>query len=85
MKNVHIENSYYIWKPRDMRCMIQRKCFDQLHSYYPEVVLNRSYFSMYVEWWFHNIGYYITRPFCFIEAIKFINLRCKDVDLEEWV
>ena len=84
MNNVHIKNSYYIWKLSDMRCMIGRKCFDQLNSYYPEVVLNRNYWSMYIEWWLHNIGYYTTKPFCFIDSINEINLRCKDVDLEAW-
>lgn len=84
MKNLHIEDSYNIWNISDMRYIIRRNCFDQLHSFYPEIELNRSCFTMYVEWCLHNIGYYITKPFCFIEPIRFINLICKDVDLQEW-
>lgn len=83
-KNIHISNSYRIWDPVYMRLIINNKCFYALNSFYPEVILNRSYCSMYIEWWLHNIGYYITKPFCFIEPIRFINLRCKDVDLQEW-
>lgn len=50
---------------------------------FPTVLLNRSYEGMYFEWWLHNIGYYITLPFIFIPCIKKLNLRFKDVDLEE--
>ena len=57
-----------------MKKLIQEKCINQN----PTELLNRTYFSMYVEWWLHNIGYYITKPFSFLEEI---NLRCKDVDL----
>jgi hypothetical protein len=85
MKNIHIENSYKIWDPVYMRLIITNKCFYVFHSYYPEVMLNRNYCSMYIEWWMHNIGYYITKPFCFIGFFNNINLRCKDVDLEKWV
>lgn len=84
MKVIHIDNSYNIWNINDMKYIIYDKCRSQYSSYYPEVQLNRTYCSMYIEWWLHNIGYYITKPFCDIESIKKINLRCKDVDLEEW-
>lgn len=83
MKNIHVDNSYNIWKPSKMKDIIDKKCYEQYNSYFPEVELNRDYDSMYVEWWMHNIGYYVTKPFCFIEPIKKINLRCKDVDIEE--
>lgn len=85
MKNIHIENSYSIWKIPHMQLSIQRNCFSQLNSYNSEVTLNRSYLSMYIEWWLHNIGYYITKPFCFIKGINGLNSRCKDVDLQEWL
>ena len=84
MKNIHIENSYNIWDPDAMQYRIYKKCLEQYDSDFPERQLNRSYTSMYVEWWLHNIGYYVTKPFCHIECWKKINLRCKDVDLEEW-
>ena len=84
MKNLHIENSYDIWDWIDMHLIIMNACLQKYNSYSPETTLNRSYFSMYIEWWLHNIGYYITKPFCFNKKIFAINLRCKDVDLEEW-
>ena len=83
MKNIHINDSYKIWNPLGMRCILVNECFKQFASFYPDKVLHRSFLSMYVEWWLHNIGYYVTKPFYFIDAIYFINLRCKDVDLEE--
>lgn len=83
MKNIHIENSYNIWSADDMRHIILYKCYEQYGSWMPEIQLNRDYFSMCVEWWLHNIGYYVTKPLCFIEFFKKINLRCKDVDINE--
>ena len=50
----------------------------------PCSLLNRTYFDMYIEWILHNIGYYVTKPLCSFKYFKSINLRCKDVDLEEW-
>ena len=84
MKNIHIENSYNVWSADDMQYIILHECYWQHGSWLPEIQLNRNYFSMCVEWWLHNIGYYITKPLCFIEFFKNINLRCKDVDLNEW-
>lgn len=82
---IHIPFSYDIWKPSDMKYYIDketRRCFK---SDNPEQVLNRSYFSMYVEWWLHNIGYYLTYPFCDDFDYFFdLNNRFRDVDLEEW-
>ena len=83
MNNIHIDDSYNIWRPKSMKLIIRAKSYIT-YNFNPEGVLNRSYRSMIIEWWLHNIGYYVTKPFCFIEKIKEINLRCKDVDLEEW-
>lgn len=85
MKNIHIENSYNIWRPVRMDFIIILKCFKEYHAILPDEALNRSWVSMYIEWWLHNIGYYVTKPFCKIEFFKKINLRCKDVDLNEWM
>lgn len=49
-----------------------------------EACLNRPFLTMCIEWWLHNIGYYLTKPFCCFDSINKINMRCKDVDLEEW-
>ena len=83
MKSVQIKNSYRIWRPCHMRLHIKFGCKAKYDSYFANEVLHRSYLSMYIEWWLHNIGYYLTKPFCFIGFIKKINLRCRDVDLEE--
>lgn len=83
MKSIQIKNSYRIWKPSIMKRCIRIECIYKYDMASADRVLHRSYLSMYIEWWLHNIGYYLTKPFCFIPFIKKINLRCKDVDLEE--
>ena len=83
MKNIHIENSYYIWDINRMRYLINKESLLKYRSISPTKLLNRNYFSMYVEWWIHNIGYYITNPLCFIPFFKSINNRFMHVDLEE--
>lgn len=84
MNNIHINNSYNIWQTKRMKEKIVAESTRAYHSSSADVVLNRSFSSMYVEWWLHNIGYYITKPMHFIDAARNINLRCKDVDLDEW-
>lgn len=76
---MHFENSYNIWSIKKMYMMISE------YTTNPKEDMNRTFPGMYIEWWLHNIGYYITKPFCFIKYFNFINLRCKDVDLEEWI
>ena len=68
-----------------MKEIIENACLQKYDSNSPQTILQRTYNSMYVEWWLHNIGYYITKPFCFIDRINKINLRCKDVDINEWI
>jgi hypothetical protein len=79
-KSIQIKDSYKIWRPSIMYGKIMYECFSNYDSVMAEQVLNRSYIGMYLEWWLHNIGYYLTRNIACLEAI---NLRCKDVDLEE--
>ena len=78
MTILHFDNSYKIWSPIKMCNMMQSKCD------YRNVtdVMNRSLLSLWCEWWLHNIGYYLTKPFLFLKGY---NLRFKDVDLEEYV
>ena len=82
---ISISDSYSIWFPRTMKRLIQEQSITKYNAADVIELLNRSYNSIYIEWWLHNIGYYITKPFCFNKKIYEINLRCKDVDLEEWV
>lgn len=37
--------------------------------------------ALVIEWWIHNVGYYLTKPFVFIPAIRALNVRFRDVDL----
>lgn len=81
---IRINNSYCIWLPKQMKLLIQNQALYKYGTMDVKSVLNRGYISLYIEWWFHNIGYYITKPFCFIESVQDTNARFKDVDLESW-
>lgn len=85
MRNLHIENSFNVWNPIKMRQIIDEevKSVATHHLETAEQYLHRSYVSLYIEWWLHNIGYYLTKPLCFISKFNWYNTRCKDVDLEE--
>lgn len=84
MKVIHIENSYNIWRTNRMLYYIEVTCMSTYKRYSANHVLNRSYESMYIEWWLHNIGYYVTKPFIRFEKIRNLNERFKHVDIEEW-
>ena len=84
MKVIHINNSYRYWRINTMKCIIDYMALNEYCSGNAQKLLHRSYKSMYIEWWLHNIGYYLTWPLSFIPYFKSINERCRDVDLEEW-
>lgn len=84
MKNIHMTNSFWVWNPRDMKYIIAVKSYLELGTLDAQEVLNRSYNSMCIEWWLHNIGYYLTKPLCRFSYFKNLNQRFKDIDLEEW-
>lgn len=83
MKNIRIENSYRIWSIDHMTVFIMAECSDKYGDIFANKMLNRSWQGMYIEWWLHNIGYYLTLPFVKNEKIKALNERFKHVDLEE--
>ena len=83
MKNIHIENSYNIWTIPHMKSEIWHHCRLRYDTPRADLILHRSWASMYIEWWLHNIGYYLTLPFCEYDFIRRLNLRFKHVDLEE--
>lgn len=85
MKNLHIEDSYKIWSTDNMSVFIMDECKEKYGSPLAEKVLNRTYRGMYIEWYLHNIGYFLTLPFIKIPKIKSLNDRFKDVDLEEHI
>lgn len=83
MKFLQIKEGYTVWYPSVMKFLLQVLCLGKYQSKKVNEILNRSYISMYIEWWLHNIGYYITIPFCKIHWVKKLNDRFKDVDIEE--
>ena len=85
MKNIHIDNSYSIWSTGHMKSEIMHKCHMIYGTLRADLMLHRSWKSMYFEWYLHNIGYYLTLPFIKKEFFNHINKRCKDVDLEEYI
>jgi hypothetical protein len=64
---------------------ICEECFMEYGSSDAEDELNRSMRGMIIEWYLHNIGYYITLPFIKKESIKKLNIRFKHLDLEEHI
>lgn len=83
MKNIHIDDSYEVWSTKYMNYEISMLCSTFYADFDASKVLNRSWKGMYIEWWLHNIGYYLTLPFIKNDKIKALNKRFKDVDLEE--
>ena len=57
--------------------------FLEYDMYAADVILNRSWTGMYIEWYLHNIGYYLTLPFIKNPTVKKLNERFKHLDLEE--
>ena len=84
MKVIKIYNSYQYWSKSRQRALIDYRAMQDSQAPSAPVFLNRSYKSMHIEWWLHNVGYYLTWPLSFIPYFKSINERCRDVDLEEW-
>ena len=81
MKNLHITNSFLIWAPSKMKEKIVETCLITYDQYNAVEVLGRTWVGMYIEWWLHNIGYYITKPFPFLNSLT---ERFKYVDLNSW-
>ena len=69
-KHIQIKNGYKIWYPSIMAKIIRRRSG-----------VDTDNAPLIIEWWLHNIAYWLTKPFTFIPALKRINLRAKDVDL----
>jgi hypothetical protein len=80
---IRIENSYRIWLIKQMRICITLESSEKYNQVNADKALNRSWRGMYIEWYLHNIGYYLTLPFIKNNKIKALNERFKHVDLEE--
>ena len=69
-KHIHIRLSYDVWSPARMRKYIIAYGGNGKHI-----------FLLVIEWWLHNIGYYLTYPFTANPKIDALNERFKHVDL----
>ena len=83
MKVLHFQNSYSIWFIPVMHRMIRNESMRKYNTFSADKILNRSWRGMYIEWYLHNIGYWLTLPFIKNKNIETINRRFKDLDLEE--
>ena len=71
-RHIKVYSSFKIWNPKRMRRIIDIKLKDTSASNCTPYV---------IEWWIHNICYYLTLPFVKYPKVQAINLRAKDVDL----
>lgn len=66
-----------------MHYLIYKACEEKYDRVDVECCMGRSYAGMFLEWYLHNIGYYLTLLFLKNETINKLNYRFKHVDLEE--
>lgn len=59
-----------------IRCSYNIWLSSKMREYVPTITL-----PLIIEWWLHNIGYYLTLPFIKNAKIKALNDRFKHVDL----
>ena len=81
MKNLHIVNSFMVWAPSEMKLRIVDACMKAYDQYDAANVLGRTWTGMYIEWWLHNIGYYVAK---FIPFLNGLVERFQHVDLNSW-
>ena len=84
-KSLHFKNSYKIWSVNTIDMVLVTYCTLRYGTGDYCETLNRTKHGIIIEWWLHNIFYYITLPFIKIPKIKELNDRFKHVDLEERV
>ena len=76
-KHVQIKNSYNTWRRTAMVNAIFLAA-----DFVPDITWMVMHTPILViEWWIHNIGYYLTLPFIKNPKIKALNERFKHVDL----
>ena len=76
-----------LWDVFSMKGMIVETALCEYDIYYTQEIetqFHRTIKSMIIEWYLHNIGYYLTLPLCKHQFFKSLNNRFKHVDLEEW-
>lgn len=76
-KHVQIKNSYTTWQIP----MMTHHIFAEA-KFVPDIEWMSKHLTLIaIEWWIHNIGYYLTLPFIKNPKIKALNERFKHVDL----
>ena len=78
-KHIQIKLSYDVWKPHTMKTLIMGVYSRKYGNY--SITRIENFPSLVIEWWLHNIGYHVTKPFVSVPKLKRINERCKHVDL----
>lgn len=81
MRSIQIKDSFDVWSIKYQKLYVNRQSYIKYAEKDAAFALRRTWFSIHIEWWLHNIGYYITKPFIKNKLIKKYNLRFKDVDL----
>lgn len=76
-KHVQIKDSYNVWN----KFMMMKLIYAKVEGIPDPEWFYKNANSLAIEWWLHNIGYWVTRPFISIPAIGKLNLRFKHVDL----
>lgn len=77
-KHIQIKDSYKVWSTGEMvRLIYLADPYYGCPDYYK---FNTALVA--IEWWLHNIAYWLTLPFIFIPWVKKLNERAKHVDLE---
>lgn len=79
-RHIQIKNGYGVWRPRAMLEFVDFQYRYEYHEWCNDLTIANTK-RLVIEWWLHNIGYYITKPFARIPKINVLNLRFKDVDL----
>ncbi len=74
-KHIQIRDSYGVWHPKIMHMMVRELAASKGYS---KVIFKNSHV---IEWWLHNVGFYLTLPFIKNPKIKALNNRFRHVDL----
>lgn len=79
-KHIQIKNSYDVWLPTTMKTLIYGKYSREYGDYSSSLKIKHLAYLV-IEWWLHNVGYYLTLPLIKNPKIKALNERFKHVDL----
>ena len=85
-KYLRVYDSYAFWSISAIRQLLTEACCAKYHCGEVDKLLNRSWTGIYIEWWLHSIGYYLTKPFVDKkQSMRELNKRFRHVDIEEHI